>query len=338
MGLQISEIVQKKEISFDQLKGKKIAVDSSQMLYQFLTSIRQRDGTPLMDDKGNITSHLVGIFSRISNLITRDIKLCFVFDGKPPILKVHEQEQREHRKRLAEEKLKKAVEEEDTDMMYRYSKQTVRLTKQMAEEAKELISALGLPVIQAPSEAEAQASFMCKNNDVWAVASSDFDSLLYGAPRIIQSLTLSSTKRIPSGKTIKVVPTMIELKDVLNTLELDEKQLLALAILVGTDYNHGGVKGIGPKKALKLVKEKKTFNKIFDSIETDFDYKEIKQVFEKMPVEKKYNLEWKKIDEEKIKEILIDKHNFSEDRVENTLFKLREAEGAIKQKGLSDFF
>ena len=162
MGLNISQIIPKKEISLDDLKNKVLAVDASQMLYQFLSSIRQPDGTPLMDSKNNITSHLMGISTRIPNLIERNIKLVFVFDGKPPSLKIHEKEQREHRKQLAEEKLEKAREEGDEESMLKYSKQSMRLSFKMSDEAKELIRAFGLPVIQSPSEAEAQCSFMAE--------------------------------------------------------------------------------------------------------------------------------------------------------------------------------
>src|SRR3989344_6361632 len=143
MGLQITELVPKKEISFKDLYNKKIAIDSSQMIYQFLSSIRQQDGTPLMDSKQRITSHLQGIISRVTNLMQQNIKLVFVFDGKAPLLKIKEQEEREYRKRLAEEKFKEAKEEQDEELMLRYSKQSIRLRREMVEESKELIQALG---------------------------------------------------------------------------------------------------------------------------------------------------------------------------------------------------
>ncbi len=199
MGIKFTGLVPRKEISFDDLRGKKIAIDASNMLYQFLSSIRQQDGTPLMDSNGNVTSHLMGIFSRLTNLMNRDIKLAVVFDGKPPLLKLKEQEEREHRKRVAEVKMQQALEEEDEEEAYKYAKQTSRLNRVMVEESKELVSALGMPVIQAPSEAEAQAAFICEKGDVWAVASSDMDCLVYGAPRMIPNLTLSQKRKLPSG-------------------------------------------------------------------------------------------------------------------------------------------
>ncbi len=336
MGLKISELVPKRDVKFEELANKKIAVDASQMLYQFLSSIRQQDGTPLMDSKGRVTSHLVGIFSRVSNLIMKDLKLCFVFDGKPPLLKLEEQESRASRKKIAEEKMYKALEEEDVQAALKYSKQTSRLNWEMVEEAKELISAMGLPVVQAPSEAEAQASFMCRKKDVWAVASSDHDCLVYGAPRLIMNLTLSSKRKLPNGSYVWIVPTLIELDEVLDNLEINSEQLLTLAILSGTDFNVGGVKGIGPKNALKLVKELKTAEKVFAKVKPGFDWKGVYRIFRKMPTTDDYSLKWSKVDESKIKKLLVTEHDFSEDRVERTLEKLR-GEGK-SQKGLGDYF
>jgi len=162
MGINLGEIIPKKEITLESLNNKKIAIDASQTLYQFLSSIRQQDGTPLKDSNNNITSHLVGISARIPNLMEKGLKLCFVFDGKPPAIKVHEQEKRSARKYSAETKLKQAKEDQDEELMLKYSKQSTRLTREMSNEAKDLIKAYGLPVIQAPSEAEAQCSFMCE--------------------------------------------------------------------------------------------------------------------------------------------------------------------------------
>ena len=190
MGVNIFEIIPKEYISLDDLKNKKIAVDSSNMIYQFLSSIRQQDGTPLMDEKRRITSHLQGILARVTNLMEKDMKLAFVFDGKSPLLKVKEQEDREYRKQQAEKKLKIAREEANEEEMLKYSKQTIRLNDDIIKESKELLSCLGMPIIQAPSEAEAQCSLINKNNDVYCVASSDADCILFGAPRLIKNLTL----------------------------------------------------------------------------------------------------------------------------------------------------
>lgn len=336
MGVKLTGLLPKKEISFDDLKGKKICIDFSNCAYQFLSSIRQRDGTPLMDSKGNVTSHLVGIWSRFSNLMLRGVKLAVVFDGKPPALKIATQEEREHRKRVAENKLEKAKDEEDYEGVSKYSKQIVRLNWDIINESKDLLKAMGIPVIQAPSEADAQMAFMCEKKDVDFVASSDIDCLLYGAPRILTNLTLSQRRKLPSGATVKITPEVIELADVLNHLGIDRDKLIALAILVGTDYNKG-IKGIGPKTALKLVKQERDFDKLFKEVKADFNWKKIYAIFKSMPVMKEYQLRWDEVDEGRIREILIEEHDFDEGRAESILEKLKKKDKGKEQKGLGDF-
>jgi len=337
MGLKISEIIPKKEISLDSLKNQRIAVDSSQMLYQFLSSIRQRDGTPLTNSQGKITSHLVGLSSRIPTLMIKGLKLVFVFDGEPPKLKFKEKEAREQRKQIAEKKLKEAQRQEDLESIQKYSKQVTRLEKSIIQDSKDLLSAFGLPIIQAPSEAEAQAAFMAEKKDVDYVASNDYDALVYGSPKLLLSLTLAQRKKLPSGLYVSVKPELIELKRVLKELELNKDQLLILAILIGTDYNRGGIKGIGPKNALRLVKKYKNFDKLFKELKPNFSWKEIYAVFKSMPIMKNYQLNWKNPDEEKIKKILVDKNDFSEERINKMLKKLLEYKKHKQQRKLGEF-
>lgn len=337
MGIKLKDILVKKQIEFDDLAGKKIGVDFSNAAYQFLASIRQRDGMPLMDSKGNITSHLVGLFSRTTNLMARGVKLCYVFDGKPPALKYGTSAGREERKKEAEERLKEAKEEEDVMAIMKYSKQSMRLTQEMVDESKELIKALGLPGVQAPSEADAQLAFMCEKGDIWAAATSDVDPLLHGCPRTITNLTLSQKRKLPSGRIINIKPELIELKELLSNLKINLDQLIVLGILVGTDYNPGGIKGIGPKTALKLVQQTKNFDKIFKDAKADFNWKQIYAIFKSMPIMKNYQMKWKEPDSETIKKILVEQHDFSEERVDSTLAKIVKVKNVKEQKGLDSW-
>ena len=336
MGVKLTGLLPRKEINFDDLAGKRVGIDFSNSCYQFLSSIRQRDGTLLMDSKGRVTSHLVGIWSRFSNLMSRGIKLVIIFDGKSPALKVNTQEEREHRKRIAEGKLKKAMEEEDVDGISKYSKQTVRMSPEIVKESKELLKAMGLPVIQAPNEADAQLAFIAEKKDIDYVASSDVDCLLYGAPKLVTNLTLSQRRKLPSGATVKITPEVIELQDVLNHLGIDRDKLIAIAMLVGTDYNKG-IRGIGPKTALKLVKQENNFDKLFKEVKAEFNWKKIYAIFKSMPVMKEYQLKWNNVDEDKIRELLIEEHDFGKERVEKVLDNLRKKDKVKEQKGLSDF-
>ncbi len=334
MGVKLGDIVIRKPLLFEDLAGKAIAVDFSNCAYQFLSSIRQPDGTPLMDSRGQITSHLMGAWTRFSNLLQQQIKLVVVFDGKMPALKHGTNALRIERKEAAKSLYEQAREKDDVEEMAHYAKQFSHLTPEMVDESKKLIHAMGLPMIQAPAEADAQMSWLCKKGDVWATASSDYDSLLHGSPRMITNLTLSQRRRTSTGAVIKISPDLIELEGVLSALGITQEQLIIVAILSGTDYNPGGIKGIGPKKALKIVKERKDYDVLFEELGADFDWREIMNLFKQMDVAKKYTLQWHEPDADAIREILVEQHNFSEDRVTNILNRLLQAKKSHEQSGL----
>jgi len=321
MGVKISELVDKRDLKWEELQGKSLAIDASNVLFQFTSSIRQADGTLLMDSNGHVTSHLVGLFSRVPNLMQKGIVPVFVFDGEAPLLKEKTRAIRRGLKEKAQERYTKAVLEEGEEAAGRYSKQFSYVTGDMFDESKELLLAMGLPVVQAPSEAEAECAYMVQKKIVWASVSQDYDSLLFGAPRLIFNLTLSQKRKITGGKHVLIAPYLVELKGVLEKLQLTQDQLIVLGILVGGDYNPGGIKGIGPRKALKLLHTEKDFGKIFSSLETDFDWKEIFDTYKNIPVEDVV-LRKGTLDEDAVKEILVDRHDFSEERVNQTLEKI----------------
>lgn len=331
MGLQIGDIVPRKAIEISDLKGKTLAVDAFNTIYQFLSTIRQPDGTPLMDKKKRITSHLSGLFYRNVNLLREGIKLIYVFDGKTPRLKAGTQEKREKTKSDAFEKYEKARQEEDIEAMGRYAKQLASLDEEKISESKELLEALGIAVVQAPGEGEAEAAFLAQKKDVFAVASQDYDSLLFGAPKLIQNLTLARKRKTVSGY-VSIGPEFIELERVLNSLQINLDQLICLGILAGTDYNPGGIKGIGPKKALAIVKGKPPtlIFKQFPDIE--FDWQEVFELF-KRPDIKNVEIKFPKLNENKVKDILLE-HDFSEERINSALEKLNEAKEKAKQQTL----
>lgn len=341
VGVAFKDIITSKEIELDFLKNKTIVVDTYNILYQFLSTIRGADGALLMDSKGNITSHLVGMFARTTSLMQKGIKLIFVFDGKPPELKQKEREKRNALKLDAEKKFQEAKKREDAEEMKKYASRTSRLTKEMVEESKLLISMLGLPVVQAPSEGEAQAAYMVRENKGFAVGSQDFDSLIHGATKVVRNLSISGKRKNKAGyDTIK--PEMIDLSENLNNLGIDQNQLTALAMVVGTDYNPGGIKGIGPKNALKLVKKHKSdFDELFKEAKWDenfdFPWTEVYYLIKKIPTTDDYTLEWKDIDYSNIQDLLVNQHNFSEQRVKAAIEKLKKSTSGNQQKSLGDF-
>jgi flap endonuclease-1 len=346
MGLAIRDIIPRKEIEISDLNGKIICIDAFNTLYQFLSSVRQMDGTPLMDSKKRITSHLSGIFYRNIALLSDGLKLVYVFDGKAPDLKARTHKNRKEVRDVAKEKYETAKQEEDVSAMRKYSSQLVRLDDEMIKESKELLKAMGIAVVQAPSEGEAEAAYLCKiKKEVYAAASQDYDSLLFGTPRLIQNLTLARRRKTFSGY-VEVKPELIEIEKVLNELEINLDQLICLGILVGTDYNPKGIPGIGQKKAFEIVRKFKQPVLIFKEVEErihslpeedQFDWQEIFQLFHKHEV-KDEDFEFGDVDEKKIKEILVERHEFSEDRINKQLEKLRELKEKKKQKGLGEWF
>ena len=346
MGLNIREIIPRKELQISDLKGKMVCVDAFNTLYQFLSTIRQPDGTPLMDNKKRITSHLSGIFYRNVNLLSDGIKLVYVFDGEAPDLKIKTYKKRKEARDIAKGKYESAKQEEDIEEMKRYSSQLLRLDDEMIEESKELLLALGIPVVQAPSEGEAEAAYLARHkSEVYASVSQDYDSLLFGAPKLVRNLTISRRKKTFSGY-IEINPEIINLQDVFNKLEINLDQLICLGILVGTDYNPRGIPGIGQKRALEIVQKFKTPIRIFKEVEEKinnlpeedkFDWKEIFELFHK-PNVKNADFKFEEVNEKKIKEILVKEHDFSEERIERQLEKLRELKEKNKQKGLDKWF
>jgi len=346
MGLSIKDIIPRKEIEIAELKGKTLCVDAFNTLYQFLSSIRQMDGTPLMDNKKRITSHLSGILYRNASLLEQGMKLIYVFDGKPPALKSKTWEKRKGVRDIAKEKYQEAKSEEDLESMKRYSSQLARLDDEMIKESKELLEAMGIAVIQAPSEGESEAAYLCRHNpEIYAVASQDYDSLLFGAPRLIQNLTLARKRKTLSGYK-EINPELIDLEKVMNELEIDLDQLICLGILVGTDYNPKGIPGIGQKKALQIVQKFKQPVLIFKEMEERmmglseedrFNWQEIYPLFHKPDV-KQFEINFPKINPEKIKDILVSRHDFSEERVDKQIERLKETEEKNKQTGLKKWF
>jgi len=331
MGVNLRELVEevKKQISLRDLSKKVIAIDAYNSLYQFLAIIRQPDGTPLMNRRGEITSHLSGLFYRTVNLLENGLKPVYVFDGKPPELKMLELEKRLQQKIIAEEKYREALARGDLEEARIYAQQTSRLTKEMVDAAKTLLDYMGIPWVQAPSEGEAQSAYMTLKGDVWASASQDYDSLLFGSKRLVRNLAITGRRKLPRKKVyIEITPELILLDDLLKMHGITREQLIDIAILIGTDYNPEGVKGIGPKRALRLVKTYGSIEKIKDILGKEafpVDPLEIKRIFLEPEVTDDYELSWSTPDKEAIIGFLCYEYDFSRERVEKAVERAEKA-------------
>ena len=341
MGVQLGDIVSKQKVGLEQLRGQIIAIDAMNSLYQFLSIIRQRDGELLKDSKGRITSHLSGLFYRTANLIEAGIRPVYVFDGEPPRLKLRTVKQRRAVRKEAAEEWAAALKEGRIGEAKKFAQRAGRVDDRMIKQAQTLLGHMGLPWVQAPGEGEAQAAHLVQRGDVWAAASQDFDSLLFGAPMLVRNLAITGRRKLPGKDVyIEVFPEVIELQKLLRELGVTQEQLVDIGILIGTDYN-AGIKGIGPKKALELVKEQGSIKQIAKTElgeKFEFDPLEVREIFLKPNITGEYKLEWSDPDPEVIKEFLCREHDFSESRVQTGIDRLLKGQREREQVSLEKWF
>jgi flap endonuclease-1 len=206
---------------------------------------------------------------------------------------------------------------------------TSRLTTEMIASAKQLLQFMGLPVVQAPSEAEAQAAHMARRGDVWAAASKDYDALLFGAPRLVRFLTISGREFLPTQGTFRpITPELIDAQRMLEALGISREQLVDLGLLVGTDF-HPGIHGVGPKKALALVTRHGAIEHMPANIRDGFglDLHRLRQIYLEPEVRDDYRVESTRCDVDGVAGFLCDEHAFGRDRV---MAALERAFGAQK--------
>lgn len=325
MGVNLTPIIEKEVLKLDDLRSRSFAVDGNNTLYQFLALIRQPDGQPLTSHSGKVTSHLVGLLYRTTRLIADyDLSLTFVFDGKPPARKRRELDARRAVREKSALEYAEAIERKDYAAAWSKAVTSSKLTQEMIGDAKRLLSLLGIPWIQAPGEGEAQAAHMCDRGDVWAVASRDYDTLLYGSPRLLRYLTIAGKEFLPSSGTSRPLePELITLQRLLQSLGIGRRQLVDIAILVGTDYNRG-VKGIGPKRALDLIRRHGDLEEVSEEVRRKLpeDLEEIRGLFLQPDIAREYTLGTPELDREGVIDFLCGELNFSGGRTTQALQRL----------------
>lgn len=327
MGTDLSGIIQSTPIQLEYLAGKKVAIDAFNAIYQFLSIIRQRDGTPLMDYNGRVTSHLSGLFYRTARLMDIGIRPIYVFDGKPHRLKGVTLGERSAVRDEARQKWKEALEKGDLEEARMKAQASSKLTGAMIEESKTLLSLMGVPYVQAPGEGEAEAAELVKRGSAYACASQDYDSLLFGAPILIKNFTMSGRRKLPRKDAyVDIEPELIDLEKNLASLGITRQQLVWMGLLVGTDFNEG-VHGIGPKKAYKLVKECSSLEELVSKSGAQFEVepKELEGLFLSPQAGESAILEGK-FDQKALKEFLVSRA-FSPERTESTIASLARSHG-----------
>lgn len=335
MGVNFKDLIPKTPVKLEDLSGKIIAIDAYNAIYQFLSIIRQPDGTPLKDSTGKITSHLSGLFYRTSNLIEMGLKPIYVFDGESPALKAAEIERRKAVKVQAVAGYEKAAIAGDTAKMRMFAQAATSMKDYMLDDSQKLLDLMGLPWVQAPGEGEAQAAHMTKRGSADYCASQDYDSLLFGASKLLRNVTISGRRKLPSKNIyVDIVPEVVELSKTLNFCNLSYEQLIDVGILIGTDFNPDGIKGLGPKTALKLIKEHGTIEKALPYIKNatfPVEPTQIREIFLKPKVTDNYKIEWKTVNSQGIIDFLCGQKEFSEERISKAIERMNV--GSKKQKG-----
>ncbi len=336
MGTPLGDLISPEMIDLPQLAGKTIAIDAHNILYQFLSSIRGPDGRPLMNAEGQVTSHLAGLLYRTSNLVEAGIKPVFVFDGSPHPLKKATLEKRHAIRTQAKKEMEQAIEAGDLEKARMMGARAVSLNKEMVGEAKLALECLGFPMIQAPQEGESQAAQLVHQKLAYAVATQDYDSLLFNTPVVIRNMAITGKRKLPYRNAyVNVEPQKVELEKVLHELKINQHQLIWIGMLIGTDFNEK-IHLVGPKKAVKAVQGRKSFEDVLSGLkkEVEYDIREVENLFLHPSVNDIKSIPVFKMNREKAMAFYCDKHGFDHVRVSNALNKIEKKPEDEKQSTL----
>ena len=328
MGLDLKALTVREKTKLEAFASKIVAIDAYNAIYQFLAIIRGPDGLHLADSEGRVTSHLSGLFYRNINFLSLGIKPVYVFDGKPPSLKSAEIEHRKQIKKDATVKYEKAIKAGDLESARKYAQQTTSMRDNMVVDSKKILGLFGIPVIQAPSEGESTAAHLTKTGQAYASASQDFDSILFGAKKLVRNFTNSGRRKLPSRNTyIEIVPEIIDTQKTLAELKLTQEQIVDVGILIGTDFNPNGFERIGPKTALKMIREHSKLEnipQIQDQL-SKIDFQQIRKIFLEPEVKEVSEIKFEPVNYDGIIEYLVESRSFSRDRVQTSLNRLKKA-------------
>lgn len=327
MGVDLRKIVKPRKIQLSSLSGRTIAIDAYNTIYQFLSIIRGASGENLKDTSGRITSHLSGLFYRNVNLLSFGMKPIYILDGKPPELKSAEIQRRRVIKQESIIRYENALRQGDLDAAKKFAKATSTMRSYMIDDTKRILSLLGIPWLNAPSEGEATAAHLTKVGVATHAASQDYDSILFGATKLIRNLAISGKRKLPNRAVyVNVEPEEVELRHVLEKLGISREQLIDVGILLGTDFNPDGFERIGPATALKYIKQYERLEDI-PSIKvklSTMDYQAVRDIFLNPKVTSFPSVNWSDVDADKIVDFLCGERDFSEERIRSALRKLEE--------------
>ncbi|MDP6857350.1 MAG: flap endonuclease-1 [Candidatus Nitrosopelagicus sp.] len=328
MGLDLKSLLVRDKTKLESFTNKIVAIDAYNAIYQFLAIIRGPEGLHLTDAEGHVTSHITGLFYRNINFLSLGIKPVYVFDGKPPSLKSAEIEHRKQIKKDATVKYERAISEGNMDDARKFAQQTTSMKDGMVEDSKRLLELFGIPYIQAPSEGEATAALLTTTGHADVAASQDFDSILFGARKLVRNFTNSGRRKLPNRNTyIEIEPEIIDYKKNLEALGITREQLIDVGILIGTDFNPDGFERVGPKTAIKMIKEYgklEDVTQIQEQLQT-IDYNAIRKIFLEPEVASVDKIEFGEVKYDDIVNYLSNERSFSRDRVNSSLNRLKKS-------------
>jgi flap endonuclease-1 len=327
MGLDLKSLLVRDKTKLESFTNKIVAIDAYNAIYQFLAIIRGPEGLHLTDTQGRVTSHITGLLYRNINFLSLGIKPVYVFDGKPPSLKSAEIEHRKQIKKDATVKYERAVSEGKMEDARKFAQQTTSMKDGMVEDSKHLLDLFGIPYIQAPSEGEATAALLTTTGHADVAASQDFDSILFGARKLVRNFTNSGRRKLPNRNTyIEIEPEIIDYKKNLEALGITREQLIDVGILIGTDFNPDGFERVGPKTAIKMIKEHgklEDVTQIQEQLEM-IDYNAIRKIFLEPEVATVDKIEFGEVRYDDIINYLSNERSFSRDRVNSSLNRLKK--------------
>ena len=328
MGLDLKSLLVRDKTKLESFTNKIIAIDAYNAIYQFLAIIRGPEGLHLTDTQGRVTSHITGLLYRNINFLSLGIKPVYVFDGKPPSLKSAEIEHRKQIKKDATVKYERAVSEGKMEDARKFAQQTTSMKDGMVEDSKHLLDLFGIPYIQAPSEGEATAALLTTTGHADVAASQDFDSILFGARKLVRNFTNSGRRKLPNRNTyIEIEPEIIDYRKNLEALGITREQLIDVGILIGTDFNPDGFERVGPKTAIKMIRE---YGKLEDVTQIQeqlemIDYNAIRKIFLEPEVARVDKIEFGEVKYDDIINYLSNERSFSRDRVNSSLNRLKKS-------------
>ena len=328
MGLDLKSLLVRDKTKLESFTNKIVAIDAYNAIYQFLAIIRGPEGLHLTDTQGRVTSHITGLLYRNINFLSLGIKPVYVFDGKPPSLKSAEIEHRKQIKKDATVKYERAVSEGKMEDARKFAQQTTSMKDGMVEDSKHLLDLFGIPYIQAPSEGEATAALLTTTGHADVAASQDFDSILFGARKLVRNFTNSGRRKLPNRNTyIEIEPEIIDYNKNLEALGITREQLIDVGILIGTDFNPDGFERVGPKTAIKMIREYgklEDVTQIQEQLET-IDYNAIRKIFLEPEVARVDKIEFGEVKYDDIINYLSNERSFSRDRVNSSLNRLKKS-------------